>query len=104
MTKMKESLFWFAVVLATTAAYVLGYFGLWWLTKDSVDRSTRIDNRSFAVQRSNVAQARDYIIDSESEAITEGQRINIVRRACGLINDLTINVPNDLATFAAKEC
>lgn len=104
MDKAKEMLVWFAAALVIAAGCVLAYLGLWWLTKDSVDRTTRIDNRSFAVQRSNIAQARDYIIDAESESITNGQKINIVRRACGLINDLTIDVPDDLASFAAREC
>lgn len=90
--------------MVVVAVAVALYVGGWWLHEDSTNRGARINRRSYEVQKSYLDKARDYIVDADADGVTSGQRINIVRRACDLINDLTIEVPSDVANFAGKEC
>jgi len=94
------------VAIALVVALAIGGYKLgWWLKEDGTNRQTVIDRQSTAFITSRIEKVRDDILELAS--VPEGpQKANMTASVCAAIADIdmTIVVPSDVATFAARNC
>lgn len=102
------------------AAVLVGlWFGGWWLREDSVNRTSEINNDSYARQNSLAEQVIDLhseIADLDVRAagdLTDEQKELIGTQRAALVTNLcdaydqttgTTTIPSDIHAFAAQEC
>jgi hypothetical protein len=119
MNKIKKT---GAVLLlaALAAAVLVGlYQGGWWLREDGVNRTSRINNDSYARQEAladeiidlhtqvadlEVTAAGD--VTAEQKTLILTQRTALVRNLCASYDQSTgtTTLPTDIHSFAAQEC
>lgn len=108
-----------AVVIVGAGVLVGGYLGGWWIKEDSVNRTSQINNDSYARQLSLTTK----IIDLHTQVgdldvrvagdVTEDQRTAILTNRASLVVNLcesydqitgTTTLPKNIHAFAAQEC
>lgn len=95
------------------------FFGGWWLREYAVNRSSEINNDSYARQTALAEEIIDLhkqITDLDVRAagdVTEKQKVLIGTQRAALVNNLcsaydqttgTVTIPPDILSFATKEC
>lgn len=107
-------------VLVVGALVVVGmYQGGWWLKEDGVNRTSQINNDSYARQNALAGQVIDLhtqVTDLDVRAagdVTDEQKTLILTQRAALVSDLcskydqstgTTTLPTDIHSFAAQEC
>jgi hypothetical protein len=102
------------------AAVIAGlWFGGWWLREESVNRTSEINNDSYARQTAlaeEVIDLHSQIADLDVRAagdLTDGQKTLIGTQRAALVTNLcgaydqttdTVTIPSDIHAFAAQEC
>lgn len=105
--------------VAVAGFLVASYLGGWWLREDAVNRTSQINNDSYARQ----SALADEIIDLHSQVadldvraagdVTATQKELILTQRAALVENLcasydqatgTTTVPADIHSFAAQEC
>jgi hypothetical protein len=83
-----------------------GYQLNWWLREDAVNRTSEINQDSYARQDALTSQVLDDIAEAQDPAIPDAQRIAIIDQICDSAAKLTgaIALPNSANQFIAKEC
>jgi hypothetical protein len=105
--------------LAAAAVLAALWFGGWWLREESVNRSSEINNDSYARQTALVEEVIDLhtqIADLDVKAagdVTDEQKTLILTQRAALVTNLcsaydqttdTVTIPSDIHAFAAQEC
>jgi hypothetical protein len=82
------------------------YLGGWWLTRDTTDRSARVQQQTYGRQNALVEQILDDIEEAQDPNIPAVQRIAIVDIVCDSAAKLTgsIQLPPNAAAFITEEC
>jgi len=106
-------------VLAGGAVLVGLWFGGWWLREESVNRSSEINNDSYARQTSLAEEVIDLHtqiagldvraagdVTDEQKTLIGTQRAALVTNLCGAYDQTTdtVTIPSDIHAFAAQEC
>ena len=78
------------------------YLGGWWVTEDSTNRQTGVDNRTLVVQQTSREEVLDAIVAMEDA--TPGQAQAIAERACSSAGRIYGPVSSSIAAFALTNC
>ena len=94
------------VVLTLTLVVVGIYLLGWWVTKDTVNRTAKINNDSYNRQNALVEEILADIPEALNPNLPAGQRIAITSQICDSAGKLTgsISIPFSAKTFIQEEC
>ena len=119
MSNMKIAGLWLLAAAVGAAVLVGMYQGGWWLREDGVNRTSQINNDSYARQSALAEQVIDLhkeVTDLDVLAagdVTAEQKTLILTNRAALVTDLcakygqttgTTTLPADIHAFAAQEC
>jgi hypothetical protein len=95
-----------AALAATAVLAVGGYQAGWWLQKDAVNRTAKINAGSYNRQAALVDEVLNGIRDALGDGIPAQQRTAIVAQVCNAAAKLTdtSQLPAGAVLFIGKEC
>lgn len=95
-----------AAIVFVAVIAVLLYLGAWWIQRDSVDRTARINQDSYARQNALVEQILDDVREANDPSIPPAQRSALVDIICDSAGKLTgsVALPSYAARFVTEEC
>ncbi len=94
------------VVNLVVLIVVGGYLGGWWLKKDAVNRTSKINQDSYGRQNALVEAVLDDYREATDQALPPAQRQAIIIQLCDNAGKLSgsIDLPFTIQTFIDTEC